>query len=526
MSESTTRSLPGSPPDPRVLGTSWEGVVRGHGLTEGSAVGLARRFLETWQGNGGPWLEVEATRILVDGQPVLEASATQGAWILPAFTTGIRCFRPLQDAQAVQVRAFGDELARLRPSVAAITRFRDWLWADGAEGMDVQIQASFLEAGETEVMAEAERWIAQRPRRAQSGNRRGVLLYADDLARAGEPGAAPVPARAGRSAAQNSWRDLGATCDDGGTWGRTVVGAMQASTEMQALMPPARLAQFVRQLLLGDPDVDLMVQLLSAGGDGTSTGFVTAMDLPDLGMTIARQIPGTPAGLQSMIRLGRLAPLGLLGGIARGLRERANGPGRAWVVDAVSGIGAERLCAHVQLEGLAASEILAWSEVLAAAGAPPEAFGPVLKSLSAPDAVRLAQTFRTATLGALAGALAPALARAPAELAIPVLFKLSASGLAAAAIVAGDTLIHTRGAGWPPQLVIAVCHGLGQHNAQRPLAALTRDTDVDFRLRVRILNLLTDPDAVAAATVASLWDYMEPGELKLARRALRERARK
>lgn len=56
-----------------------------------------------------------------------------------------------------------------------------------------------------------------------------------------------------------------------------------------------------------------------------------------------------------------------------------------------------------------------------------------------------------------------------------------------------------------------------------PLVAMTRDTHTDVRVRIRILNMLTNPEAVAAASANSLWDYLEPAELKAARLALGRR---
>lgn len=519
---------------PRAVGVAFDGVVRSPLMAEAAAQAIAERFLDLWSQSGSPGFTLSATRLSVDGVPTLEVTGTDNPWILPAFMAGLRAFRLRPDVRPAQLRTFAEELHGLRPEVAVIARFRDWLWGDGAEGIDVVVQSSFMEAADAAVIEDAAASL-----RARAQDRAAIESMAPaaramsrrdlDVAARLEAMEAPVerlldlqdaPLPTERADA------LAAACDDGVMWAQAMVDAALANPDLRVAIPAPRLGRQAALLLAGRVDARALdvVARLGELSDGYGGAVAAALDDRDLGRAVAGRVDAGADALTGLVRLARVAPPRLFSGLAEGLVRRAVEPDlRPWVVSVARALGPDRLAPAVNPGSLPPEDLTAYAQVLADAGVGPAALGPVLASLPPPVAARLFASFpNDLALPLLDVAAKIAGGREPGEVA-PLLERVAALTEGKAALTLGRYLKQSTGAAWPPRLLERVLSAIARRRELQVdvLVPLARDGNASTVLRLAALRALTDPQALAAATAWRIGELMDPPEIKARLKELR-----
>lgn len=535
--EASPRSRPADR-GPKAVGMAFDGVVRSPLMAEAAAQAIAERFLDLWSQSGSPTFTLSATALSVDGVTALEASGTENPWILPAFMAGLRSFLPRPDVRPAQLRTFAEELFSLRPQVAVITRFRDWLWGDGAEGIDLVVQSSFMEAADAAVIEDAASSLRARPPERQTiesmaPGARAMSRRDLDVAARLEAMGAPVerllelhdaPLPAARADA------LAAACDDGVAWAQAMVDAALANPELRVAIPAARLGRQAALLLAGHVDARALdvVARLGELSDGYGRAVAAALDDRHLGRAVAGRVEADAGTLAGLVRLAAVAPPLLFGGIAEGLVRRAVDPAeRPWVVDVARTMGPDRLTPAIHPGSLPPEDLTAYAQVLAQAGAGATALGPVLASLPPPVAAKLYATFPDdLALSLLDVAVKLATGREPGEVA-PLLERAAALTEGKAALVLGRYLQQSLAAPWPPRLLERVLTAVARRRELQSevIVPLARDGTASTVVRLGALRALTDPAAIAAATAWRLAELMDPPEVKARLKELRGRPR-
>lgn len=133
------------PSDVRALGKAFDALIRSIRMHGHAIPGAAERAFSVWIGLPGTAFEIAPMRITVFGHLALEASDSEGRWLLPAFMSGLRRLAPKVDMSAEDLGLVADAIARLESDVDSIGRFRDWLWSGAATGFDIELQHSFME---------------------------------------------------------------------------------------------------------------------------------------------------------------------------------------------------------------------------------------------------------------------------------------------------------------------------------------------------------------------------------------------
>lgn len=533
--EETTRPRAGER-GPRAVGVAFDAAVRAPLMAEATAQAISTRFLDLWASSGSPTFTVQSTTVSVDGVVALEMTATDLPWILPAFMAGLRAFRPRADVRVPQLRSFCDELLALRPELGAIERFRDWLWGDGAEGFDVVVQSSFMEAADAALVEEAARSLrlgvvhtarlddgptaarVMATRELEEAQRRAELLRA----RLGQLPPAPAvdPLDEEERAA------LLAACEDGVAWAEALVEGALEVPALRSAVPAARLGRHAALLLGGRVDARTVgfVAQLGRLDDAWGRTLAAAIDDADLGRRVADLVPSTGEGAKALAELCAVAPPRLLGGLATGLVDRAvSAPRRAWVITAVQALGPERLSRALHVESMSPTQCAAFAEVVLAAGAGAATLAPVLQALPAATAARLYAALDDPHAAALIDVAGRLLGPAEPPEVAPLIERLAALTEGKAALALGRYLLSSKEHPWPPRLLEKVVAAVGRRRELQKdlLVPVVRDTGFPGMVRIAALKGVTDPEALSAALSWRLSELMDPPEVKARLKAAR-----
>ncbi len=131
-----------------VVTSSFDALVRATRQREGGLTGMAHRVISAWNQDIEEPIVLKPDGLWFQGELGLEVSDEACWWLLPAFMAGVREIRMEEDVWAEDVVRLAQELGMLELGGAALEGFRDWLWADGAEGFDVAMSLSFSEVFE------------------------------------------------------------------------------------------------------------------------------------------------------------------------------------------------------------------------------------------------------------------------------------------------------------------------------------------------------------------------------------------
>jgi len=513
-----------------VLGTAFDGVVRSSRMPLASQLKVAERFLELWRAQGEPWLTVDSTNQVIDGQVALSYATEEGVWLLPAFMAGLHAFRPKAMVHPEEVRRFAEELGNLHPDLGAITQLRDWLWSEGAEGFELNLQSSFMEADDSD-LADA---IIDR--------QRAGAIRADALSAFG-PGAVGVASReldaaairdefqapldffldaateGGLTEEDGEVAALGAHVEDATRWAAAQIEAVLARPELRGVMPAARLARQILVLLSerADPRVLDYVNRLSERSDPYAQALSQALDDPDLGQSVSSRIEATTANGPVMARFLAAAPPRVARGLAQGLLERAHSSPECgiWATGVVIQFGLARFLALLDLKTLSERATRVLAGVVANGQGTSEVFRDLLQQVPPAQGAALLRGLPEAHFWRLQDETERFLATELPEAVAPLVQRLVESDRQDAARILGGALLLSGGRGWNGKMLPPTCQFIARLGMARDfLVPLARNPKVESRVRLFALRCLTDPADQQVAVAWRFGELLDPPEVR------------
>lgn len=129
----------------RALATAFSLLIRNSRTQSQQLFGLGQRVMQVWEEAPEMVLRFTPDYIEIDGKVVLDDEKSLGDWLLPAFMCGMRSIRLNESARVDDFVSLATEMGGLEIDAGVMTRFRDWVWSEGAEGLDIDMQLSFVE---------------------------------------------------------------------------------------------------------------------------------------------------------------------------------------------------------------------------------------------------------------------------------------------------------------------------------------------------------------------------------------------
>ncbi|MFZ5479461.1 MAG: hypothetical protein ACOZNI_22035, partial [Myxococcota bacterium] len=329
----------------RQLGHAVDALIRTARARAPGVGELATRALDLWRTSPRSRLEGSATSLSVDGVVALSASEEGGEWLLPAFMAGLRTVALRPQAAPADLLALAVALGSLTPDADAIARFHDWLWADGAEGFEVEVTNSFTETGEALALASRSRGEDRRSDALAPIALGLVAMATAELDRASTSKEFSVPVeewmasqRARRfEVSPAEFLALGAACDDAGTWTLREILTILRHPELRGRIPADRFARQAHARLAAGMDLAVLRGLASlpAEGEPWARDVLSVLETLPFATAIASGLSPTEETAEVVADLlGRTAVPGLTAELARALLARATrAPMEAgWVV--------------------------------------------------------------------------------------------------------------------------------------------------------------------------------------------------
>jgi len=245
---------------PRILATTLDGLVRSCRAETPALVSIAERLLERWNQNPDVVIEVDAEGLRFDDEELLVAGEDEGRWLLPAFMSGLKSIGLGTGPNEEDLIRLATELGALGPNLSSIRRFRDWLWAEGAEGFDIVLDFGFAEGLDAALMdldTRRERLMALRAEAAGALSMDSLLVTSKDL----DAAAARDEFQVSLDAFQQGLKEkklvmdgeqatrLREVSDDTLFWGDAQVFLALAYPQLRDQIPPERMARRVMALL-------------------------------------------------------------------------------------------------------------------------------------------------------------------------------------------------------------------------------------------------------------------------------------
>lgn len=496
-------------------------------------------------------LEIRPRTVLYEGARVLgeSGSEAQGAadrWTLAAYMAGLRTVAASPSLNEEQLLDFITRLGALAVTAPALEAFRDFLWAEGAIGLQLELAPSFVEvasaleiAGRTTGAVGAVRAFA-----AFSGE--GVVLKPQELDAAAADESFDVPVEPLRSAWKNrslepSAGDLSAlraSVEPPSGWALAELELGLTVSTTRTLLTPKRAA---RRLLTwldvppGANELDRVAALL-ASSDEYAAAVAEAASTEELGALLARATP-----LAEPIVRARLSAL-----LAHGL---APAPQRGLLRALVSAEVAEsfELLTEAVRAGLAGALIDSLSCSIAEGGAHPEEQAASDEHwtrvrdvlVAAPSEQEASRAWvRVAPLALLPAALAPLRVVPLANDADAWLKALSPERLSAVVQV----VVREGGVPAPLLRLLGVTHGaafetkalyavlaacLQSEPGIQAIAALARDRKGSDEARIAALEVAATCERLAATLLSMRFgNIFDSDPVRATRKALREQRSK
>ncbi|MFC1707065.1 hypothetical protein ACFL59_09635 [Planctomycetota bacterium] len=302
----------------KLIASSMDAIVRSAKLKLPNLIQLAQRTTEALRASPGIRLEIQPTALVVEGEVQLEATDTQGNWLLPAFMAGLRRLEARRQVTEEDLLRLAVELAMLEPTASSVEQFRDWLWAEGAEGFSVSLHQSFVEAMDAITTADEHRspYYFTEQQAYAAITQGGVLVPVRELEAASRRSEAQLrldsfTARLGREAykLEEPTRDsLKQRCDNAADWSAAEIDVALARAELQGAVSPARLALRILARSVARVDASLLLLLTEffQAVDAHKTAVAAVLQRHNVGTTIAQALdlddPGVPAMLATFLR--------------------------------------------------------------------------------------------------------------------------------------------------------------------------------------------------------------------------------
>lgn len=318
----------------KVVSSLMNALVRSIRASSRNVLEIATRCLEVWSSEPTLELTVTPSALAVGKEVVFEAQRGEGEWILPLFMAGARAFRVYDTASPADLCRFADQLGRLVPSPESVSRFRDWIWCDGASGLFIELRMSYVDAfealdlhapdavtriarGEADVpQAESNRAVAARVNPAALRARFDDPIEAlSKLHQLGHLRTTPAERQA-----------MKAACSEPDLWAVAELEAAISDVRLARVVAPERIANGLWARLSGAVDAPvlrLLVDLVESE-DSHSKTIMSVLARAPLGPTLAKNLQADARAVAGVLsQLLASAPGRLSGSILLGLLVRA-----------------------------------------------------------------------------------------------------------------------------------------------------------------------------------------------------------
>ncbi|GAB5549619.1 MAG: hypothetical protein SangKO_093790 [Sandaracinaceae bacterium] len=495
---------------------------------------LAESLRRAWLEHADVAFEVRPSGISIDGRLAVPADAQTARWALPAFMVGVRSIALAPPVEAPDLERFAEALARLEVEEESLRAFGDWLFEDGAEGLKVELHASFVEVLEhAEAAFDAERGV--RAARGAAALPTGITepIAAVELDRAAllpELGVDVAryadDARARRfELTGDDLRSLEEGVSDPATWSRAELRAVLEQPELRALADAhdvsRRLLAWLRERVEARA-LTLLTELLAAE-DEAARRVSAALDAQAVAGAIVEGLR-FERGADELGALLRVAPVPMAREILHGLfaEGATRSDARYFLTQLAYSFEPQRWLAVWAPERVDSAEAIALTRVLIGLG---------LDVLLADMLALLPPTSASAALEALDPERLPAheqtierLARQSVDGVSTLVGKMTHSTAPEVRSYLGDLLRRHDTLPWDPREFSRACRHLGgDEEGREVLVDLSRSTRLDPQLRLSALNALRgDTERLGRAAAWRLRELVEPPELRAALKRIRK----
>lgn len=287
----------------RIIATTLDGLVRSCRAGSTSCEAISDRLLTRWRQNREVVLRLDGVQLLSGDEVVLAAEEDEGSWLLPAFMAGMRSISLGLSTDVEDAVRLAAELGALGPRLPAIRGFRDWVWADGAEGFDVVLDFGFAEGLDAALLdreKERDRLTAIRAEALSAMSPDAATIASQDLDAAAARDEFQVICDlyaenvAGDSFAisREAAAKLRDQCDDSFFWIDAQVNLAFAYPRLGSDIPPQRMARRVL-LLLEDGAVLRFLGYLAAlrhRREDYVTELLQALETEEVGAVLADKL--------------------------------------------------------------------------------------------------------------------------------------------------------------------------------------------------------------------------------------------
>ena len=512
-----------------VVTSSFDALVRATRQREGGLTGMAHRVIGAWNQDLEEPIVLKPDGLWFQGELGLEVSDEACWWLLPAFMAGVREIRMEEGAWAEDVVRLAQELGMLELGGAALESFRDWLWADGAEGFDVAMSLSFSEVFELLDTGEMSA--------AMFGAPRAESILAMDASRVALPSAelAAASLRPEFHTALDmfsqglAYRAFELTdelvvgvqdrLEDGGHWTWAEADAILAHESLRAAIDPWRLARRVMSRMRQGLGVSMLTRLI----------LIYQTDEPFFAkMRQAMEQEGAPTVIARSIDLDDER---VRESMLEWLESRGQAESIAWIAMFVRAVNDEAFARSLSVllrergvlevrrmideEALAQHTSIAYAQAMVRAGCAPDTLASLLDNIDIDAAAFVIAELDDVYLIALDRPLESALMRATnvaIEKLVPSLIARRQPGLLQ---LLGQAL-NTRKDPWMRKILIEVCNALLEADMARDyLVPLVRNRTVGEAAREIALDALSRrEDALEEAVKFRFTEYFETQDFR------------
>jgi hypothetical protein len=490
---------------------------------------------------GNDPVEVKSTALLAGGHAVLSNDSGHGVWLLPAFMAGVRTIRPQETCRPSDLITFAEELRNLRPEVESLSRFRDWVWSDGAEGFDVELHMSFMEvmdaAASEDVHSDALRAFRGEFGTAFGAGARFIASQELDVAALREEFNVPLQLFS-REVARDTLRldpgdaqILGEECEGSYGWTRIEIALTLGHAEMRNAITPQRLARLITQQLaeaLDDRALDLLASLGSRD-DPYVRALSEALDDPALGESLASRASATPKSALALRKFFGVCSPKVAIGLARGLVERAARSPEVfpWVRGVALDLGVPAFVQHLTLGGVRDEVAPTLLEIILSTDCTSDLLAELFTAMPPRTAAAMMVKLPAVRFLRLAHFAQQLLSKDDSDvvnLLVPALLNHDTPEVAA---LVGECLQRTHGAEWSARALHPACnylltHGLGQ----KYLMPLARSSKAEIKVRLLALRTLsTDPGLLEEASRWSFSELIEPADVRARLQEMRKQVK-
>ncbi len=532
----------GPPPAARVLATALDGLVRSTRAGMPTTDAIGDRTFGLWQEHSDVELRLEPTVLFVDEQPVLRASPDEGRWLLPAFMAGLRGIRLTEDCGTGDLLRLATELSALESTLPAITRFRDWLWADGAEGFEVSLDNSFTDDAEAAFIDETA--VRQRIAaiRLEAANALCVEAHRvatreldaaaarDEFHTAFELFSDAVAGDLYRLAPARG-EELRRRCEQSIAWEDGQVFLALAYPELQSALPPVTLAR--RLGALADRRADArflgLILTLLKRGDVASRGLLHALQEAAVPTRVAARLDPSEGLLPSLAALLEHPDSPVVGDLVLGLllRCREERAVAALLARLLTEAGAETVCRACRISELDPECAFVLVRLLLHVKAPERCLSDLLARVPREASLRLLVELPTRVLLQLPRRLEEALTLGRPESTSKAIQQLLGRQDRALVERIGQIFLECPERAWNRAAVTGLLSALAAHGlGGRFLVPMVRSRKEAPELRIMALDLLDgDPVAQAEAVRRSLKERFDDPAIRARVRDKRRRLR-